>query len=50
MHEKKHLLILPEDNVNERIANGFFLMVKFRLANSQIRAGIATKLSLASET
>ncbi len=34
--EKPHLLILPEDNANERIANGFFLVDKFRLSNSQI--------------
>lgn len=34
--EKPHFLILPEDNANERIANGFFLVEKFRLSNSQI--------------
>lgn len=34
--EKPHFLILPEDNANERIANGFFLVDKFAKSNCQV--------------
>ncbi|HRI67140.1 MAG TPA: hypothetical protein PK156_23010 [Polyangium sp.] len=34
--EKPHFLILPEDNADERIANGFFLVDEFAKSNCQI--------------
>ena len=34
--ERPHFLILPEDNANERIANGFFLVDKFAKSNCQV--------------